>query len=115
MKKNIEKWKNDSFDIILDGLPIRNFKNTSEKSDGGFAKPLLCSVPVPFINGNSAEGMGASKAQITGLYEPSIKSELKLKNQRQTINNISVKINDTGTEEPSESIISAHISLTIDS
>ena len=111
----IEKWKNDSFDIILDGLPIRNFKNTSEKSDGGFAKPLLCSVPVPFLNGNSSEGMGANKAQITGLYEPSIKSELKLRNQKQTINNISVKINDTGTEEPSETIISAHISLTIDS
>jgi len=110
----IEKWKNDSFDIVLDGLPIRNFKNTKEKSDGGFAKPLLCSVPVPFLNGNSSEGMGASTAQITGLYEPSIKSELKLRNQKQTINNISVKINDTGTEEPSEAIVSAHISLTID-
>jgi len=111
----IEKWKNDSFDIILDGLPIRNFKNTAEKSDGGFAKPLLCSVPVPFLNGNSAEGMGATTAQITGLYEPSIKSELKLRNQKTTINNISVKINDTNTEEPSEAIVSAHISLTIDS
>jgi len=110
----IESWKNDSFDIILDGLPIRNFKNTEEKSDGGFAKPLLCSVPVPFLNGNSAEGMGANTAQITGLYEPSIKSELKLRNQKTTFNNISVKINDTGTEKPSESIQSAHISLTID-
>ena len=111
----ISKWRNDSFDIILDGLPIRNFKNTAEKSDGGFAKPLLCSVPVPFLNGNSSEGMGATSARITGLYEPSIKSELKLRNQKTTINNISVKINDTNTEEPSEAIVSAHISLTIDS
>ncbi len=109
----ISKWKSDSFDIYLNGLPIKNFKNTENSSDGGFSKPLLCSIPVPFLFGNSTEGMGASHSVLTGLYQPSIKNVLNLKNQEKIINNLSVQIKDTNTEEPATELLQAHISFTI--
>ena len=109
----ISKWRSDSFDIYLNGLPIKNFKNTEDGSDGGFSKPLLCSVPVPFLFGNSSEGMGASHSVLTGLYQPSIKNVLKLKNQEKIINSLSVQIKDTNTEEPASELRQAHISFTI--
>ncbi len=109
----ISKWRSDSFDIYLNGLPIKNFKNTEESSDGGFSKPLLCSIPVPFLFGNSSEGMGASHSVLTGLYQPSIKNVLKLKNQEKIINSLSVQIKDTNTEEPASELRQAHISFTI--
>ena len=109
----ISKWRSDSFDIYLNGLPIKNFKNTEKSSDGGFSKPLLCSVPVPFLFGNSSEGMGASHSVLTGLYQPSIKNVLKLKNQEKIINSLSVQIKDTNTEEPASELRQAHISFTI--
>lgn len=109
----ISKWKSDSFDIYLNGLPIKNFKNTEDSNDGGFSKPLLCSVPVPFLFGNSSEGMGASHSILTGLYQPSIKNVLKLKNQEKIINSLSVQIKDTNSEEPASELRQAHISFTI--
>ena len=109
----IQSWKNDSYDIYLNGFPIKNFKNTEKSSDGGFKKPLLCSVPVPFLNGNSSEGMGASYSVLTGLYQPTIKNILTLQNQEKNINSLSVQIKDTNNEQPAESLYQAHICFTI--
>ena len=109
----VAAWKNTSFDIMLNGLPIKNFKNKEDKSDGGFSKSLLASIPVPFLEGNTIEGMSASYSLLSGLYEPNIKNELKLRNQEMTINSLNVEINDTYTEKPSEELYRAHISLTI--
>lgn len=109
----IASWRNDSFDILLNGLPIKNFKNKENANDGGFSKPLLASVPVPFLDGTSTTGMGASHALLTGLYQPSIKNVLKLRNQEQTINSIGVQVKDTNTERPSEELEQVHICFTI--
>jgi len=109
----VSSWKNDSFDVYLNGLPIKNYKNTENSSDGGFSKPLLCSIPVPFLFGNSNEGMGVSDSVLTGLYQPSIKNVLKLNNQEKIINSLSVQIKDTNTEEPATELRQAHISFTI--
>tara|TARA_E500000318_G_scaffold13276_1_gene12390 strand:+ start:5852 stop:7777 length:1926 start_codon:yes stop_codon:yes gene_type:complete len=109
----IASWRNDSFDVYLNGLPIKNFKNKENASDGGFSKPLLASVPVPFLDGTSSEGMGASHALLTGLYQPSIKNVLKLRNQEVNINSIGVQVKDTNTERPSEELEQVHICFTI--
>lgn len=109
----IESWKNDSFDIYLNGLPIKNYKNKENSSDGGYGKSLLASIPVPFLNGNSSEAMGARYALLTGLYQPSIKNELSLSNQEKTINSIQVQIKETNTEHPAEQLYQAHVCFTI--
>jgi hypothetical protein len=109
----IATWRGESFDVYLNGLPIKNFKNTSVSSDGGFSKPLLCSVPVPFLFGNSTEGMGASHSLLTAIYQPTIKNVLELKNQEMILNSIGVQIKNTNTEEPADDLRQAHISFTI--
>ncbi len=109
----ISSWRNDNFDILLNGLPIRNFKNKEESKDGGFSKALLAAVPVPFLEGNVTEAMGAKHSLLTGLYQPSIKNVLKLRNQEQVINSIGVQVKDSNNETPSEELEQIHVCFTI--
>ena len=109
----IASWRNDNFDILLNGLPIRNFKNKEESTDGGFSKALLASVPVPFLEGNVSEAQGARHSLLTGLYQPTIKNVLKLRNQEKVINSIGVQVKDTNSEIPSEELEQIHVCFTI--
>ena len=109
----IAKWRNDSFDIYLNGLPIKNFKNKQSAQDGGYSKSLLASVPVPFLTGNTTEGQGADFSILTGLYQPTIKNVLKLNNQKLSTNVLNVEIKETTTEVPAKQLHQAHICFTI--
>lgn len=110
----ISKWRNDSFDVYLNGLPIKNFKNKQEASDGGFGKALLTSIPVPFLDGNSiGSSAEADYAILTGFYQPTIKNVLKLNNQPLNTNTLNVEIKNTNDETPAKQLHQAHICFTI--
>ena len=109
----VASWRNDSFDIYLNGLPIKNFKNKENAADGGYSKSLLASIPVPFLEGNTTEGQGNDFSILTGFYQPTIKNVLKLNNQKLSTNVLNVEIKETNTEVPAKQLHQAHICFTI--
>tara|TARA_R110001599_G_scaffold6754_2_gene33759 strand:- start:934 stop:2823 length:1890 start_codon:yes stop_codon:yes gene_type:complete len=107
----INDWKNNNFDIYINNLPIRNYKNKEDSGDGGFAKSILASVPAPFMN-TQQENIRDNKI-ITGVYQPSIMSVLQLNNQEISINNFDVSIKRGNTDEPASALQKSNICFTI--
>lgn len=107
----INDWKNNNFDIYLNNLPIRNFKNKEDSNDGGYAKSILASVPAPFMNTQS-ERISDNNV-ITGVFQPSIMNVLQLNNQEISINNFDVSIKKGNTDEPASTLNKSNICFTI--
>ncbi len=107
----VNNWKNNNFDIYINNLPIRNFKNKQDNTDGGFAKSILASCPAPFMN--TQQGTIRDNKIITGIYQPSIQQTLALNNQEVSINNFSVSIKRGNTDEPAFSLKNTNICFTI--
>ena len=107
----ISDWKNNNFDIYLNNLPIRNFKNKDDNTDGGYAKSILASVPAPFMNSDTSHVKGSNLS--TGVYQPSIMNVLALKNQEISVNNFQVSIKHGNSDEPANSLIRSNICFTI--
>tara|TARA_R110001592_G_scaffold358285_1_gene662894 strand:+ start:877 stop:2754 length:1878 start_codon:yes stop_codon:yes gene_type:complete len=107
----ISDWKNNNFDIYINNLPIRNFKNKEDNTDGGYAKSILASVPAPFMNSDTSHIKGNNI--ITGVFQPSIMNVLSLKNQEVFVNNFQVSIKRGNTDEPADALIKSNICFTI--
>jgi hypothetical protein len=104
-------WFNDSYSILLKNLPIKNYKNTDEESNGGFGKAILANIPTPFKD--TIEQIVEDKKVITGIYQPSYPVILDLKNQETELNNFDISIVNISNEQEVTQLIKSNISFTI--
>lgn len=112
---HIDRLNQNSYDIYLNNLPIKHYKNKEDETQGGFIKPILSTIPMPFLGSNSNTATQTVGGKIIGLYQPSIKNILELNNQEININNFDVEIKKTDTEETATEIEKAKISFVITS
>jgi hypothetical protein len=109
----IASWLNKSYDVVLNGLPIKSYKNNENTGDGGFQKSVISTLPVPFLNANEDYELTEYNILMSGLYEPTFKNILKLNNQETILNSLTVEILDSMTELPANELHQTNISLTI--
>ena len=104
-------WRNESYSIALKELPIKNYKNTEKKSQGGFSKTILANLPVPFSDAQSYATK--TKQMITATYKPNYQIVSNLYNQAFTTNHFSVEIRKLATDKPANEIQKSIINFTI--
>lgn len=100
----------DKFAVVLNNLPIKSFKNTSDKSKSGYRKPILANIPAPFSG--SRLNVGA-EGTIVGSYVSSLGINNRLSNQVMTTNNIDVQIIDLENDRPAEQLTKSIVNFTI--
>lgn len=100
-----------SYDIFLNNLPIKNYKNKENNSDGGFIKQIVATCPLPFNQNNTTS---INRGRIIGLYEPNNIVKLALDNQEITLNNIDVEIKTSHDERPAFELEKAMINIIIE-
>tara|TARA_R110002096_G_scaffold424877_1_gene633146 strand:- start:346 stop:2265 length:1920 start_codon:yes stop_codon:yes gene_type:complete len=118
-KTNAEQHENESYSIFLKDLPIKNYKNIQSNPMGagnnvqssGYAQPIIYDVPTPYANSHIVN-MGAGDIMV-GTFQPNIKKELKLDNNRQVLNSIDVEIRDIETNEIAKGVINSVVNFTI--
>ncbi len=99
----------DKYSIVLNNLPIKGYKNTNDKNKSGYRKPILASIPQPFMNNKPAD----YSDNIVGSYSASLGIVNRLSNQAMTTNNFDVLILDMETDKPAEQITKSIINFTI--
>ena len=107
----IPQFRTDQFSVVLNNLPIKSFKNTSDKSKSGYRKPIVSLVPHPF---SGAEENNQQGGVIQGSYQPSYGITNRLSNQAITTNNFDILILDLETDKPAEQLTKSVINFTID-
>ena len=100
-----------SYDVFLNNLPIKNYKNKEKSSDGGFIKQIVATCPLPFNQNNT---VNVNRGSIVGLYEPNNPIKLALDNQEITLNNIDVEIKTSHDERPAFELEKAMINIIIE-
>lgn len=101
-----------SYSVLLNGLPIKNYKNKEEASDGGFAKTILANLPAPFSTGTNIDNSVTLGNRIT-IYEPHQTIVSDLLNNEIAVNSFDVKIINMETEEPATELTKSAINFTI--
>ena len=101
-----------SYSVLLNGLPIKNYKNKEEASDGGFAKTILANLPAPFSTGTNIDNSVTLGNRIT-IYEPHQTIISDLLNNEIAVNSFDVKIINMETEEPATELTKSAINFTI--
>lgn len=101
-----------SYSLMLNGLPIKNYKNKSEASDGGFAKTILANLPAPFSTGTNIDNSTTFGNRIT-IYEPHQTIISDLVNNEISVNSFDIKIINMDTEEPATELTNSAINFTI--
>ena len=104
------QFRRDKFSIYIPSLPIKSYKNTSDKNRGGTRKEILANVPAPFQGADIAIGKNGT---IVGSYGASLGVVNRLSNQTTTTNNFDVEIRDMETDEPAEQLTKSIINFTI--
>jgi hypothetical protein len=104
-------WRNESYSISLKELPIKNYKNTESKAQGGFGKTILANCPVPFSDAQSY--MTKTKQMITATYKPNYQIISNLYNQAISTNHFSVEIRKLATDKPANEIKKSIVNFTI--
>jgi len=99
----------DKYSIVLNGLPIKSYKNTNDKSKSGYRKPILASIPKPYNVAPQADFTG----NIVGSYQASLGIVNRLSNQALTTNNFDILILDMETDKPAEQITKSIVNFTI--
>lgn len=104
-------WRNESYSISLKELPIKNYKNSEKKSQGGFGKTILANCPVPFSDAQSYATK--SKQMITATYKPNYQVISNLYNQASATNHFSVEIRKLASDKPANEIKKSVVNFTI--
>jgi hypothetical protein len=100
-----------SYDIFLNNLPIKNYKNKEKSIDGGFIKQIVGTCPLPFNEKNTTS---INRGRIIGLYEPNNPVKLSLNNQAITLNNLDVAIKTSHDERPAFELEKVMINIVIE-
>ncbi len=104
-------WRNESYSIYINGLPIKNYKNNDKTRNGGFAKSILANIPVPFSDSQSYSTQ--TKQMITSTYKPNYQVVNNLYNNDMTTNHFEVEIKKLATDLPAKEIKKSVINFTI--
>tara|TARA_R110000803_G_scaffold11944_2_gene35215 strand:+ start:7670 stop:10201 length:2532 start_codon:yes stop_codon:yes gene_type:complete len=104
-------WRNESYSIMINELPIKNYKNNDKMRNGGFAKNILANCPVPFSDAQSYSTK--SKQMITSTYKPNYQIVNNLYNQQLTTNKFSIEIRKLASDKPATEILKSVINFTI--
>jgi hypothetical protein len=103
---------NRSYSIFLNGIPLGNYKNKENQTDGGFKKQILANLPAPFSTGTNID-QTQTLGNRTTVYEPHIPIESYLNNNEIVVNNFKVEIVDMDDERPATELIKSKINFTI--
>ena len=99
-------WRNESYSIMINNLPIKNFKNASKHTNGGYSKPILGNVPAPFQN-------ASNEREVTAVFQPNYKAVSELYNQAFTTNFFDVQIRRVNSERPATELLKSVVNFTI--
>ena len=104
-------WKRDSYSIFID-LPCNNYKNLSDKLNGGFRKSVLANIPAPFSS-DTVVPASNSNNEITTVYEPYQPIKSDLMNNEISVNSFKITIVDMKTELLAKQLKSSTVNFTI--
>ena len=102
---------NDSYSIIITELPIKNYKNKENQSDGGLTQEIIANIPAPFVDSNLSRTN--NNALISAVFQPNFKVITNMKNQLIQTNHLRVKIQRMRDDKPATEIQRAVINFTI--
>lgn len=112
---------NASYYIVIEELPLRNYKNKKDvitTGDGnikkGYVKNILANVPLPFEAVSSQVNKADGTTFLTGLYQPPQKIRVGLLNQRISTNQMSVRIFRMDDDTEANELITSVVNFTID-
>ena len=105
-------WRNESYSIYIEELPISNYKNTEFIRSGGHSKNILCNIPAPFQNG--AITATNNNQRITSIFQPSFKVISNLYNQELSTNHFKIDIRKQRNDKPATEIKNSIINFTIE-
>ena len=111
---------NASYYVVIDELPLRNFKNKKAlKSTGdgklrkGYVKNILANIPLPFEAVASQVNKPDGTTFVTGLYQPPQKILVGLLNQRISTNQMSVRVFRMDDDTEADELITSVVNFTI--
>tara|TARA_Y100001937_G_scaffold124328_1_gene188847 strand:- start:522 stop:2432 length:1911 start_codon:yes stop_codon:yes gene_type:complete len=104
-------WKRDSYSIFID-LPCNNYKNLSDKLNGGFRKSVLANIPAPFSSDTVVPATNSNN-EITTVYEPYQPIKSDLMNNEISVNSFKITIVDMKTELLAKQLKSSTVNFTI--
>ena len=104
-------WRNESYSVLINNLPIRNFKNTEKYRDGGFSKAIICNIPTPFSD--SVDFLSNDKHLTSTTYKPNYQIVSNLYNQSLTTNKFDVEIRRLKDDTPASEILKSIINFTV--
>lgn len=103
---------NDSYSVVIDELPMKNYKNKENQADGGYSRSILGNLPSPFYYTYNNASKNANLIGTT--YEPNFKIVNQMNNQPIRINSMRVKIINMRTDEPATELKQSIINFTIE-
>jgi hypothetical protein len=113
-------WANASYYVVIEELPLTNYKNKREnkpdntgKIKKGMVKNILANIPLPFEALTSGLVQQNDALLIGGLYEPPKKIIVDLKNQEVATNQLAVRLFRMETDLPATELHQSVINFTI--
>ena len=104
-------WKRDSYSIFID-LPCNNYKNVSDKLNGGFRKSVIANIPSPFSSADIVAA-GNTNNEMVATYEPYQQVSSELKNNEISINSFKISILDMKTEQLAKQLSASVVNFSI--
>ena len=105
-------WRREGYSIFID-LPCNNFKNTSDKLNGGFKKSVVANIPSPFASADIVSADN-SNSKIVATYEPYQQVISELKNNEISVNSFKISIVDMKTEQLAKQLSSSIVNFSIE-
>ena len=104
-------WRRDSYSIFID-LPCNNYKNLSDKVNGGFRKSVLANIPSPFASADTVAADN-SNSELVATYEPYQPVQSELKNNEISVNSFKISIVDMKTEQLAKQLTASTVNFSI--
>tara|TARA_R110002020_G_scaffold131362_2_gene293725 strand:- start:2398 stop:4452 length:2055 start_codon:yes stop_codon:yes gene_type:complete len=104
-------WRNESYSVLINNLPIKNYKNTQKTRDGGFSKAIICNIPAPFSE--STDFVSNDKHLTSATYKPNYQIISNLYNQKISLNKFDVEIRRLKDDTPATEILKSIINFTV--
>lgn len=110
----VNQFRYDRFVVLLNGLPIKAYKNTTDKSKSGMRKSILANIPNPFSGADLiGTDLGQYAERILGSYVSSMGVVNQLNNQQFTTNNFNIQVLNMDDETPADQLNKVVINFTI--
>jgi hypothetical protein len=109
----IAQYRNDKFSIMINGLPIKVYKNTNDSSKSGSRKNILANIPNAFQGADVF--LSQANGKVIGTFQSSLGVVNDLGNQLFTTNNFDIKVVNMEDETPAKQLTKTIVNFTIQS